>query len=198
MNSAEGWKDGWKLGTPGHEALWELHRRLRAEIKKRWHRWVPFADGLFDRWERAAFLGFGPGASIYDSSLVLGDVEVGEDTWVGPFTVLDGRGGLSIGHHCSISAGAQLYSHDTVKWALTGGKVPEVRQPTRVGDCCYIGPLSVVSRGVVIGEHCVIGAHSFVRDSVPAYSIAVGSPARVIGRVELVGDGDVRLVYHED
>src|SRR5207245_2092343 len=110
MNPAEGWKDGWKLGAPGHEEFWALHRHLRAEIKERWRRSVPFADELFDRWERAAFLGFGPEASIYDSSLVLGDVEVGEGTWVGPFTVLDGRGGLSIGRYCSISAGAQLYS----------------------------------------------------------------------------------------
>src|SRR5437868_12382421 len=198
MNPPETWKDGWKLRVAGHKALLELHHRLRAEIKERWHRSVPFADELFDRWERAAFLGFGPEASIYDSSLVLGDVQVGEGTWVGPNTMLDGRGGLSIGRYCSISAGVQLYSHDTVKWALTGGKAPEVRQPTRVGDCCYIGPLSIVSRGVIIGEHSVIGAHSFVRDSVPAYSVAVGCPARVIGRVELVGEGDVRLVYHED
>src|SRR2546423_10331063 len=118
MDTLEAWKDAWKIETEGHRALLDLHRALRHEMKARWNRSVPFADELFDRWERAAFLGFGSGASIYDSSLVLGDVQVGEETWIGPFTVLDGRGGLTIGKYCSISAGVQLYSHDTVKWAL--------------------------------------------------------------------------------
>jgi len=198
MGTLEAWRDTWKFKVPGHAALWYLHQALRQEIGTRWNRAVPFADELFDRWERAAFLGFGRGASIYDSSLVLGDVVVGEETWIGPFTVLDGRGGLVIGKFCSISAGVQLYSHDTVKWALTGGKAPEVRQPTRIGDYCYIGPMVIVSKGVTVGHHSVIGANSFVHQDVPSFSIAVGSPVRSIGRVELVGDSDVRFIYEDD
>lgn len=192
------WKDTWKLEAEGHRALLDLHRALRGEMKARWNRGVPFADELFDRWEQAAFLGFGEGASIYNSSLVLGDVQAGKGTWIGPFTVLDGRGGLTIGRYCSISAGVQLYSHNTIKWALTGGKAAEERRPTSVGDCCYVGPMTIVSAGVSIGEHCVIGANSFVRKDVPPFCIAVGSPARVIGRVEMVGEADVRFVYNED
>jgi UTP-glucose-1-phosphate uridylyltransferase/acetyltransferase-like isoleucine patch superfamily enzyme len=197
LGTMEIWEDVWKFEVPGHRALWSLHRTLRQEIKARWRRAVPFADELFDRWERAAFLGFGKDASIYDSSLVMGNVQVGEGTWVGPFTVLDGQGGLIIGRYCSISAGAQLYSHDTVQWALTGGKAPEVRQPTRIEDCSYIGPMSIVGKGVTVGEHSVIGANSFVNQDVPPFSIAVGNPAQVIGQVELVGDADVRFVYVE-
>ena len=191
----EAWKDAWKLKAKGHEALWKMHQVLRQEVKERWNRAVPFADELFDRWERARFLGFGSGASIYDSCLVRGNVKVGEGTWIGPFTVLDGDGGLEIGKYCNISAGAQIYTHDSVKRTLTGGKVEQVFKATRIGDCCYIGPLSIVSRGVTVGDHSVIGANSFVNKDIPAFSIAVGSPARIIGHVELVGDCDVRLVY---
>jgi acetyltransferase-like isoleucine patch superfamily enzyme len=193
----EVWKDPWKFDVPGHALLWSLHQTLRQDIKARWDRAVPLADELFDRWERAAFLGFGCGASIYDSSLVLGNVQVGEETWIGPFTVLDGRGGLVIGRYCSIAAGVQLYSHDTVKWALSGGKAPEERAPTRIGDYCYIGPMSIVIKGVTVGEHSLIGANSYVRQDIPPYSIAVGSPARIVGRVELVNDTDVHLIYEE-
>jgi acetyltransferase-like isoleucine patch superfamily enzyme len=189
------WKDHWKLDIRGHEAFLALHRELREQMKLRWNRGVPFADELFDRWERAAFLGFGAGASVYDSSLVLGDVTVGEDTWVGPFTVLDGSGGLRIGHHCSISAGVQIYTHDTVKWALTGGKAPATLGPTVIGDRCYIGPLTIVAKHVTIGDCSVVGANSFVRSSIPPRSIAVGSPARVIGRVELMRDNEVHFLY---
>jgi acetyltransferase-like isoleucine patch superfamily enzyme len=192
---ADSWKDKWKLDIFGHADMLALHQKLRQEMLEKWRRAVPFADELFDRWEQAAALGFGEESSIYNSSLVLGDVSVGNHTWVGPFTVLDGRGGLEIGHYCSISTGVQIYTHDTVKWALTGGKAAEERSPTRIGDCCYIGPLAVITRGVEIGDHSVVGAQSLVRESLPPFSIAVGTPARIIGRVELVGDSDVRFVY---
>ncbi len=197
MNTEEKWKDTWKLDAPHHATQWELHQELRQEIKTRWNRAVPYADELFDRWERASFLGFGEGASIYDSSLILGDVKVGEDTWVGPFTILDGQGGLMIGRNCSISAGVQIYTHDTVKWALTGGKAEHESHPVQIEDCCYIGPMSIVSKGVTIGKHSVVGANSFVNKDVPPFSIAVGSPARLIGQVELTDDNDIRLVYTE-
>lgn len=194
----EGFKDSWKLSIPGHEPLWALHEKLRDEVKARWKRSLPFADELFDRWERARYLGFGEGASVYDQSLVLGDVAVGDNTWIGPYTVLDGRGGLSIGSYCSISAGVQIYSHDTVKWALTGGRAAEERSPTRIGNCVYIAPMCIVAHGVSIGDHSVIGANSFVREDVPPFSIAVGTPARVVGRVTLVGDDDVRFDYSSE
>ncbi|HZO13344.1 MAG TPA: acyltransferase [Polyangiaceae bacterium] len=190
-------KDGWKLSVPGHASIWALHEKLREEVRTRWKRSLPFADEIGDRWERASFLGFGEESSIYDASLVLGDVEVGEHTWIGPFTVLDGRGGLRIGSYCSISAGVQIYSHDTVKWSLTGGRAAEARSPTQIGDCVYIAPMCIVARGVTIGDHSVIGANSFVREDVPPFSIAVGTPARIVGKVHLVGDDDVRFEYSE-
>lgn len=198
MDLPDGFKDAWKLEVAGQGEIWELHKKLRDEMKRRWNRAVPFADELFDRWEQARFLGFGEGTSIYNSSLILGDVDVGENTWIGPYTVLDGRGGLKIGSFCSISAGVQIYSHDTVKWALTGGKAAEARSPTRIGNCVYIAPMCIISRGVSIGDHSVVGANSFVRDEIPPFSIAVGTPARVIGRVELIGDDDVRFIYFDD
>ncbi len=51
----------WKTALAGHEPVWRLHESLRLEIKKRWKRSVPFADELFDRREKAKFLGFGKG-----------------------------------------------------------------------------------------------------------------------------------------
>ena len=86
-------------------SLTELHETLRKEIKSVWDRSVSFQDELFDRWERADFMGFGKGTSVYQDSLIIGDVSVGAATWIGPFTVLDGSGGLTIGDNCSISAG---------------------------------------------------------------------------------------------
>lgn len=175
-------------------ALHELRRSTDDDLRVRWDRSLSFGDALFDRWERAERLGFGRGASIYDSALVYGDVEVGPDTWVGPNVLLDGSGGgLVIGAWCSISAGVQIYTHDTVARSLSLGACPTETGPVRIGDGCHLGALSVVARGVSIGDRCVIGAQSFVNHDVPEGSVVAGAPARLLGRV--VGEGaDVAIV----
>lgn len=150
----------------------------------RWNRSLPFPELLVDRWEKASFLNFGKGSSIYDSAYVFGDVLVGENTWIGPLTILDGAGGLRIGSNCSISAGVQIYSHDSVKWAVSGGVESYEYAPVCIGDNCYIGPNAVIARGVTIGSGSIIGACSLVLDNIPPGSKAVGSPCKVIGSVE--------------
>ena len=123
-------------------SLWVARTR---EVNGNFQRFLPFGDYVVDRWEKARELGFGEGSSVYDSVLVLGSVEVGRNTWIGPFVVLDGSGGLRIGSHCSISAGVQIYTHDTVRWAVTGGKAAAERASTSIGDNCYLGPNVVVT-----------------------------------------------------
>lgn len=152
----------------------------RAEVHAKWNRTLPFGDYVVDRWEKARLLGFGEGTSIYDSSLVIGEVRIGKNTWIGPFTILDGSGALEIGSTCSIAAGVQIYSHDSVEWALSGGQSAYPRAATKIGDRCYIGPHAVISMGVTIGDGCVIGAHSLVTQDVPAGSRVAGCPARII------------------
>ena len=161
------------------EALKQLWNKKNGEVGKKWNRSLPFADYIVDRWERARALGFGEGSSIYDSVLVFGDVTVGEKTWIGPFCILDGSGGLQIGSYCSVSAGVQIYSHDTVKWATSGGRQDAEISPTRIGDRCYIGPNTIVSKGVSIGDGCIIGANSLVLEDLPAGAKAFGSPCRI-------------------
>jgi acetyltransferase-like isoleucine patch superfamily enzyme len=55
-------------------------------------------------------------------------------------------------------------------------------QPVSIGKNSWLGQNVVVLPGVAIGEHCVIGANSVVNRSVPDFSVAVGSPARVVKR----------------
>lgn len=53
-----------------------------------------------------------------------------------------------------------------------------------IGDGSYIGINAVIVGNVKIGKHCVIGANSVVTKDVPDYCVAVGSPAKVIKRIE--------------
>jgi len=166
-----------------------------AELRAKFNRSLPFADAQFDRWERAKALGFGDKTSIYDSSFVFGDVTIGANSWVGPFTMLDGSGGgLTIGDFCSISSGVHIYTHDTVLWALSGGVKEARKGAVSIGAQTYIGAQAVIIAGVTIGSRCVIAANSLVNRDVPDGTIVGGTPARRLGCVE--GEGtDVRLVY---
>jgi acetyltransferase-like isoleucine patch superfamily enzyme len=169
--------------------LREVRQAADARLKQQYDRSLPLGDALFDRWERARQLGFEDGANIYDSALVYGDVSVGRNTWVGPYTLLDGSGGgVKIGAFCSISTGVHIYTHDTVLWALSGGKAPRHTAPVEIGDCCYIGSQSVIAAGVKIGRQSVVAANSFVNRDVPERSIVGGSPARPIGTVIVDGE----------
>jgi acetyltransferase-like isoleucine patch superfamily enzyme len=150
----------------------------REELRRLQNRHVSAGDLLFDRWETASFYGFGKGTSCYNNVLIIGDVEVGENSWIGPNVVLDGSGGLRIGSYVSISAGCQIYSHHTVKWSTSLGKDEIDRATTRVGDGVYIGPNSIVEMGVSIGDQSVIGAMSFVNRDIPPGSRAFGIPAQ--------------------
>jgi acetyltransferase-like isoleucine patch superfamily enzyme len=165
-----------------------LYYELDENLRSKWNRSLPFADAVFDRWERAKRLGFGDGASIYNSAFVFGKVEVGKMTWIGPNTMLDGSGGgLTIGDFCSISAGVHIYTHDTVHWAISGGVLPARKGAVSIGDCTYIGAQSVIALGVTIGKQCVIGANSFVNDDVGDFTVVGGSPAKEIGVVRFEG-----------
>lgn len=49
-----------------------------------------------------------------------------------------------------------------------------------IGDNCWIGANCVITKGVTIGEGAIIGAGSVVTKDIPPFTIAVGSPAKVI------------------
>lgn len=156
----------------------------REETKNDFNRILPIGDYISDRWEKAKYCGFGENTSIYDSSLVLGNVQVGKNTWIGPFTILDGSGGmLLIGHNCNISAGVQIYTHDTVDRVIYNNDISKAN--VTIGNHCYIGPNVVISKGVTIGDYVVVGANSFVNKNIPSYSKAYGTPVKIKEKVNL-------------
>lgn len=146
--------------------------------RRKFKRVLPFGDYVVDRWEKAKFLNFGSGSSIYDSALVFGNVKVGKNCWIGPFTILDGSGGeLCIGDNCNLSAGAQIYTHETVGKVVRGETARHA--PVTIGNNVYIGPNVVIGMGVKLGDNVVIGANSFVNKDIPSFSKAYGNPVKI-------------------
>lgn len=160
------------------DELSDLYRHRREQKFRDFNRSGSFGDLFADRWERARFHGFGEGTSCYDNVLILGDVRVGKQCWIGPNVILDGSGGLAIGDYCSISAGVQIYTHDAVRWATSMGDAGIERSSVTIGSGVYIGPQAVIQRGVSIGDRAIIGAMSLVNRDIPDDTKAWGCPAR--------------------
>jgi acetyltransferase-like isoleucine patch superfamily enzyme len=163
------------------DELRALQKKLQAKKRKEFNRRVSLGDLVTERDDNARELGFGEGTTCYDNVLILGDVEVGRNTWIGPNVILDGSGGkLTIGDFCSISAGVQIYTHNTVEWSTSLGDKPIAKAATRIGNGVYLGPNSIVAMGVTIGDKAVIGALSLVNRDIPAGAKAWGTPARIV------------------
>jgi acetyltransferase-like isoleucine patch superfamily enzyme len=178
--------------------LRSLHSEMQASMRRRFDRDLPFEELVFDRWDRARALGFGEGTSVYHGTYIFGDVRVGENTWIGPLVMLDGSGGgIDIGDWCCVSAGTHVYTHDTMRRSLTGGRAPADAAAVHIGDRSYIGSQAVIVPGVTVGEECVVGAGAMVTRDVPRRSIVVGVPARVRGHVTLDPAGE-RAELHWD
>ena len=64
---------------------------------------------------------------------------------------------------------------------------PDVFQNTKVEQFASIGAASIILGGVQIGEYALIGAGSVVTKNVPAYSLMIGNPARIVGNVDITG-----------
>lgn len=130
-------------------------------------------------------------------------LELGERCDVDDGTTLAvyGRGRLEVrprsfvGHHATIAAHelvvigegaflAEMVSvrdHDHVPGRPPSSGEVSVN-PVNIGEDVWIGAKVTVLRGAEIGDRAVVGAHAVVRGVVPAGAVAVGVPARVIGR----------------
>jgi len=87
---------------------------------------------------------------------IVGKPQVGEGTWIGAFTVVDGSGGLTIGRGCDISSGVHIYTHSSAKRCVSTRAYSQVdRMPVTIGDYVFIGANATVNMGVTIGDHAL-------------------------------------------
>lgn len=88
---------------------------------------------------------------------------------------------IEIGDNVTMAPRVHILCHDaSTKQFLNYTKIGRVT----IGDNVFIGAESVVLPGVTIGSNVIIGANSTVTHDIPPGSVAVGSPARVIGSLE--------------
>jgi acetyltransferase-like isoleucine patch superfamily enzyme len=111
-----------------------------------------------------------------------GGIKVGRRTFLGEETLMRGQGGITVGDDVLFAPRVQVLA---VNHVMTDPDRPIMAQGiTAVGivieDGCWIGAGAIILDGVTIGRGSCVGAGSVVTRSLPAHSLAVGVPARVI------------------
>ena len=109
-------------------------------------------------------------------------IKIEEDTFIGPYVCIAGPGNIKIGKGCLIAAHSGLFANnhnftDPVEYIARQGIT---RKGIVIEDDCWLGHGVTVVDGVTIGKGCVIGAGSVVTKDIPPYSVAVGTPAKVV------------------
>jgi len=122
------------------------------------------------------------GVAISDGVIIAtygGTVTIGSRAYVGPYCVLYGHGGLTIGSNTMIGAHTVIVP---ANHSFDRTDVPINLQPIRkrgitIAEDVWIGANCCILDGVRIGKGAVIGAGAVVTKDVDAYSIAFGVPA---------------------
>ncbi len=110
------------------------------------------------------------------------EMHIGDETWIGQQCFFHSAGGLRIGARVGIGPGVRII---TSRHAEAGRETPILFSPIDfaevvIEDDADIGVSAVVLPGVRIGRGAQIGAGAVVTRDVPAYAVAVGSPAKVV------------------
>lgn len=131
----------------------------------------------------------GKNSTIEDFATVnngVGAVEIGENTLVGIGNVIIGP--VQMGNNIILAQNIVVsglnHGYEDVTTPIVDQDVST--KQIVIEDDCWIGANAVVTAGVTIGKHCVIAAGAVVTKNIPAYSVAVGNPARVIKKYNLI------------
>lgn len=115
---------------------------------------------------------------------------IGDNVWINHYTRIDASGGVKIGEGCQIGSSVGIFSHSSHNAIRLMGshymKIPKekrigyILKSTEIGAYTFVGSGTYIMPGVKIGKGCIIGTNSVVTKDIPDFSVAVGSPAKVI------------------
>lgn len=120
------------------------------------------------------------GEGIYLSVSQGGRIEIGESCSINHGGLISSLSSVKIGSRVRIGEYASIRDNDHLISGLSpifGSGYRSI--PIVIEDDVWIGRNVTIMPGITIGTGAIIGANSFVSKSIPAYSIAYGSPAQV-------------------
>lgn len=130
-----------------------------------------------------------PSSFIHPQATIIGNVIIGENVYVGPHATIRGDWGkIILEDGCNVQESCTIHMFPGTTTLLKKGAHighGAIIHGGTIGENCLIGMNSVIMDDVVIEDECIIGALSFVKakDYIPARSLVVGNPARIIKQV---------------
>ncbi|QEG36177.1 acyltransferase [Bythopirellula goksoeyrii] len=112
----------------------------------------------------------------------LSQITLGDNVSIHPMCYIEGAGGLEIGCDVSIAHGVSILTteHDFAQPGIATRDAPIRFGSVVVESDVWLGCGVRVLAGATIQRGAVVGAGAVVKQSVPAHSVAVGVPARVV------------------
>lgn len=142
-----------------------------------------------------AWLAANPLTNAKNCSLVIGD-----GSYIGNFAHIYCTSSIVIGKKVLIAdkvyISDNLHKYENIEISVLDQEIKQL-QPVVIGDGSWLGE-HVCIIGATIGKHCVIGANSVVTKNIPDYCIAVGSPAKIIKRFDLMTKKWEKTDYKEN
>jgi len=138
-----------------------------------------FANGILGHIQIDSHVSLGQGV-ILDAWG--GKIIINENIFLGPYVVIYGHGGVTIGNNTLIAMHCNILSsnHTIPDQNTLIRSQPDILLPTIIGKDVWLGANVTVLGGVKIGDGCVVGAGAVVTKDLPPFSISVGVPAKVI------------------
>lgn len=167
--------------TPELEATWEETKRSE-EICFKINSTMPYTEE-YNQLVNELFKGnIGEGSMVRQGvHILMGDrVKIGNHVSIMYNFVCMSRGGVTIEDGVSIAANTQILTnnHDEKEHRIL------LCKPVVIKKNAWIGAGVTILPGVTIGENAIVGASAVVTKDVPADTIVVGNPARVLRKVE--------------
>ncbi|WP_461629859.1 CatB-related O-acetyltransferase [Labilibaculum euxinus] len=129
-------------------------------------------------------------SSLGENVKICEDVEIDSKTSIGKYTYIGQYSTITssrIGNYCSIASFVKIghgehdldrVSTNSIFYKNTYEEL--TKKKCEIGNDVWIGTDAIILRGVKIGDGAVIGANSVVNIDIPEYSVAVGSPVRIL------------------
>jgi len=111
-------------------------------------------------------------------------LKVGTGCWLNAPLFADLTGEITIGDGVTVGHHVILVTAIHEKGTSSQRAGPTRSAPIVIGDGAWIGAAATVLPGVIIGPGAIVGAGSVVTRNIPADTLAVGNPARIVRRLE--------------
>lgn len=110
------------------------------------------------------------------------NVSIGDKVYIGPNTLLDGRGGITIGKNTTLGFNVVVLSanHDYKSNALPYEHNVYIHKPVTIGENVWIAGNVLIVPGVTIGDGAIIAAGTVVTGNVEPLAIVGNQPMRVL------------------